>query len=332
MAPLRPRTLVSTSSLCAFFFLYPSLVYADLPLVDFDRMGKVGLAGAFAGLDIFPNSSAAVSFDPSTSTLLSRSPDGGLTPVGSTNAGGSILASCALGDTLYVAGRFTSLGGVSASNIASYAPSSDAFSALGSSGPDGDVLALFCDSTHQNVWAGGRFTSPASGVAVWNTASSSWSVPPFGGLTGGASEVSSITTNASQSSLFFSGSFITEFGNGTRIINGTNNPNVPFSAGATPFSSSLVPVPLNDAQITPSATSDEAGFGNVTDILCPAGADGPGNTWFAQDGGKAVITVRKFSFLSASGIRLGNTFLNRSTTGFRQVHSTIFLPCFDECV
>ncbi|KAF7793786.1 hypothetical protein EIP86_004907 [Pleurotus ostreatoroseus] len=318
MAPLRPRSLVSPSSLCALVFLYPSLAAADLPLVDFDRMGKVGLAGAFAGLDLFSNSSSSVSFDPSTSTLLSRSSDGELTALGSTNAGGSILASCAIGDTLYVAGSFSSVGDVSANNVASYTPSSDAFAALGSGGPNGDVLALFCDSTRQNVWAGGRFTEPAPGVAVWNTASSSWSAPPFGGLTGGASEVSSITTNASQSSLFFSGSFITEFGNGTRLINSTNNPNVPFSSGATPFSSSLVPVPLNNAQITPSATSSEAGFGNVTDILCPAGADGPGNTWFAQDGGRAVITVRKFSFLTASGIRV--TTIPDNTV--RQLHFT----------
>ncbi|KAJ3547650.1 hypothetical protein NM688_g5377 [Phlebia brevispora] len=316
MAPYRTHTLLSSSSICAFLLLSPSLINADLPLVDFNRMGKVGLAGAFAGLDLFSNSSTSVSLDPSTSTLLSRSSDGELTRLGSTNSGGSILATCALGDTLYVAGRFNSLGGVSVNNIAAYDPSSGTFSALGSSGPDADVLTLFCDSTRQNLWAGGRFSSPAPGVAVWNPSSSSWSAPPFGGLTGAASEVSSITTNASQSSLFFSGSFVTAFGNGTRPINGSNNPNVPFSAGATPFSSSLVPVPLDNAQITASPTTTEAGFDNVTDILCPAGPDGPDNTWFAQDGGKAVITVRKFAFLSASGIRLGNTFLNRSTVAF----------------
>lgn len=296
--------------------LCPSLALAGLPLVDFDRMGKVGLAGAFAGLDLFANSSSSsLQFDPSTSSLLSRHNDGSLTRIASTNQGGSILAGCALGDNYYVAGSFSSIGGTSASNIASYDPSSNSFTALGSDGPSGEVNALYCDSTQNNVWVGGRFTTPASAVAVWNTQSKTWSAPPFGGLSG---EVLSITTNASQSSLLFSGSFLTAFGNGTITFNETNNPNVPFSAGATPFSSSLVPVPLSASDVTPSASSTESGFTNVTNILCPAGADGPGNTWFSQDGTKGVVTVRKFAFLSANGVRIGNTFLEgRGTTGFR---------------
>lgn len=289
---------------------------AALPLVDFDRMGKVGLAGAFAGLDLFANSSSSsLQFDPSTSTLLSRNNDGSLTRIASTNAGGSILAGCALGDTYYIAGSFSSVGGASAANVASYDPSANTFSSLGSNGPNGEVSAIYCDSTQNNVWIGGSFTSPASAVAIWNTQSKSWSAPPFGGLTG---DVLSITPNASQSSLLFSGSFLATFGNGSVTLNDTNNPNVPFSAGATPFSSSLVPVPLSNAQISAAASSTEAGFNNITDILCPAGADGSGNTWFGQDGAQAVITVRKFAFLSANGIRIGNTFLDgRGTTGFR---------------
>ena len=296
--------------------LCPSLALAGLPLVDFDRMGKVGLAGAFAGLDLFANSSSSsLQFDPSTSTLLSRNNDGSLTRIGSTNQGGSILAACALGDNYYVAGSFSSIGGASVSNIASYDASSNSFSSLGSNGPNGEVSAVYCDSTQNNVWVGGRFTSPASAVAVWSVQSNSWSAPPFGGLEG---DVLSITPNASQSSLFFSGSFLTAFGNGTITLNDTNNPNVPFSAGATPFSSSLVPVPLSNSDVTPSASSTESGFTNVTNILCPAGADGPGNTWFSQDGTKGVITVRKFAFLNANGVRIGNTFLEgRGTTGFR---------------
>ena len=44
---------------------------AGLPLVDFDRMGKVGVAGAFAGLDVVDNSTS-VTFDLSTASLLAR--------------------------------------------------------------------------------------------------------------------------------------------------------------------------------------------------------------------------------------------------------------------
>lgn len=315
------------SALCLLMLVFPHVAIASSPLVDFDRMGKVGLAGAFAGLDLLSNSSPPTSFDPSTATLLSRSSDGSLTSLASTNSGGAILAGCVLDSTFYVAGSFSSIDNVSVDNVASYAPSSGSFSALGSNGPNGQVNALFCDATEKKVWAGGHFTSPAPSVAVWDPSSSSWSAPPFGGLSGAASEVLSITTNSSDASLFFAGSFITAFGNGTTVINGTNNPNVPFSSGATPFSSSLVPVPLQGAEVTAQASTSDPDFSNIQNILCPAGPDGPNDTWFATDGTSAVITVRKFSFLSASGIRLGNTFLDgRGTTGFRYVFRTI--SCF----
>ena len=295
--------------------LFAHAALASTPLVDFDRMGKVGLAGAFAGLDVATDSSS-VTFDPSTASLLARADDGSLTKIASTNTGGSILAGCAIGDVFYFAGSFTSVNGTAASNVAAY--SSGSISATGGNAPNGVVRALYCDASSKQVWAGGQFTSPGAAVAVWDTASSTWSAAPFGGLTGASAQVLSITSNSSQSSLFFSGSFLASFGTGSVAINDTNNPNVPFSSGATPFTSSLVPIPLQDAQIDAGPSTTESGFDNITNILCPAGPDGPGNSWFGTDGGQAVITVRKFSSLSAVGIRLGNTFQSgRGTTAFR---------------
>lgn len=300
--------------------LFSHGVLAALPLVDFDRMGKVGLAGAFAGLDLFQNSSS-VTFDVSTSTLLSRSSDGSLSRLASTNTGGRIVAGCAINDVFYLAGTFSSIGSVSATNVASYTPSSNTFAALGSGGPNGEVDAVFCDEKDNKLWVGGKFTSPGSAVAVWDAKGSSWSQPPFVGLTGGDARVLSITTNSSDASLFFAGSFVTTFqGNGSAVLNGTNNPNVPFSAGATPFSSSLVPIPLQKAELQGSPSSSDSQFSDIQNILCPSGADGPGNTWLAADGNTAVVTARTFSFMSANGVRLGNTFVsNHGTTQFRYV-------------
>ncbi|PCH43711.1 hypothetical protein WOLCODRAFT_153770 [Wolfiporia cocos MD-104 SS10] len=322
MAP--PMTRSSPCSLlsCAALFLSANAALASVPLVDFDRMGMVGITGAFSGLDISDNSSLTVTFDSSAATLLSRSADGSLSALGSTNPGGSILAGCALGDVYYFGGSFTSINGTSASNVASYSSSTDSFAALGSDGPNGEIHAMYCDSAQNTVWAGGKFTSPGVSVAVWEPKSSKWSSPAFGGLTGADAEVLSITTNSTGSSLFFAGSFTTTFGNGT-AANTTNNPNVPYSAGATPFSSSLVPLPLQNAQIVAAPSSSDSEFDNINNVLCPAGPDGPGDTWFAADGNEAVITVRAFSLLNARGIRLGNTFLDgRGTTGF----SVITIP------
>ncbi|KAG5652238.1 hypothetical protein H0H81_005732 [Sphagnurus paluster] len=286
--------------------------------VDFDRMGTVGLAGTFAGLDLLQNSSTPIAFDPTTSTLLSRNTAGALTRLASTNVGGRISAGCALQDTFFIVGSFSSIGGTSANNVASYTPSSGLLASLGSGGPNGEVNAIFCDAKENKIWVGGSFESPGSNVAIWDPKTGTWSPPPFIGLAGAQSKVLSITTNSSDSSIFFAGSFITSFqGDSSNLANGTNNPNVPFSAGATPFSSSLVPIPLQKAQIDGSPSSTDSQFSNIQNILCPAGADGPGNSWFAADGNTALVTVRTFTFISANGLRLGNTFQeNHGTTGF----------------
>jgi hypothetical protein len=277
-------------------------------------MGRVGLAGAFAGLDIF--SASSVSFDPTTSTLLSREKDGSLTRIASTNQGGSIIAGCSLGATYYVAGSFSTINGVSASNIAAYNPSSNSFSQLGSSGPDGAIHTLYCDASHNNILVGGKFSSPGGSIAFFDLKAGSWSRPPFGGIAGAQSLVKSISLSPSGNSLFFTGSFVASFGNGT-VLNGTNNPNVPYSPGASPFSSSLVPIPLQNVQIDGSPSSSQTGFSDIKNTLCPSGADGPGNTWLAADGSTPLITVRTFSFISSNGVRLGNTFQSaRGTTSF----------------
>lgn len=306
-------------------FSIANVAFAAFPLVDFDRMGKVGLAGAFAGLDLFQNSSVA--FDSATSTLFSRSEDGALSRIAATNPGGKIVAGCVLNNLFYLAGEFTTIGSTSASNIASYDPSSGALSAVGSNGPNGAVDAVYCDDKNNRLWAGGSFKSPGSAIAVWDPSQNSWSQPPFSGVSGASARVFSITANEAHSSLFFGGSFVASFQGNGGVVNGNNNPSVPASSGASPFSFSLVPVPLEKAETQGSRSSDDRRFNSISNALCPSGDDGTeGNTWLGANANTAVITARAFSFISAGGIRLGNTFVeNHGTTGFRSVLPFLFL-------
>ena len=303
----------------ATFLVLP--VFASFPMVDFGRMGQVGLAGAFAGLSLF-NNSTTLSFDPLASSLLSRTGEGVLTTLGTTNSGGAISSGCAINDVFYFAGSFSSIGNTSASNVASYTPSSGTFAALGSNGPNGPIYSLYCDVSNSQLWVGGQFTSPGSSVAIWDTKSNSWSAPSFKGFSGAAGEVLSIAPNSSGNSLLFSGSFLTSFAANATTLNNTNNPNVPYSPGASPFSSSLVPIPLGGAEILGEPSSSNPQFSNILNILCPSGPDGPGNTWLAADGNGAVVTIRDFSSIDAYGVRLGNTFQSGyGTTTFRYVPS-----------
>ncbi|KAF8678126.1 Cortical protein marker for cell polarity [Rhizoctonia solani] len=294
----------------------------NVPQIDFSRMGTVGIAGAFAGLDLY--NASAPTLDSSAATLVSRNSDGALTILGGTNGGGQLLSSCSLKDTLYVGGVFDSVAGISARNVIAYTPSSGKFSPLGSDGAgvDGEVNALHCDSSSGLVWVGGNFRRPtpaseSSGfggaVAVFNPSDNTWSPAPFDGFRG---QVLDIAPSTDGKSLYFGGSFATTFGSNS-TLNATNNPAVPYSPGATPFSASLVPIPLNGSEITAQPASSDSNFNNILDILCPAGNDGPGNTWLGADGSTASITARPFKFINAGGIRLGNTAINgRSTTAF----------------
>ncbi|KAG8826999.1 hypothetical protein FRC19_006237 [Serendipita sp. 401] len=299
---------------------------AALPQVDFDRMGKVAIAGSFAGLDLYSSDGGpSASFDATTSTIFLRSADGGLSPIGSTNAGGSVVAGCSLGDSFYFAGSFSSVSGQNAANIVSYNPSTSKFTALAGGGLDGAVEAIYCDSSSKSVWAGGAFHGPSSGasgysgsVAVYTPSSNSWAPPGFGGLSG---PVMSIVSNTDSSSLLFGGSFLTSYQSGSTTPNNNvtsvSNPNVPQSSGSTPFSSSLVPFPLGGAEITAGPSSSRAGLGDINAVLCPSGEDGPGSTWFGREGSYNTIIIRNFQAMTARGIRLGNTFFDgQSTTVF----------------
>ena len=296
-----------------------------LPKVDFGRMGKVGVAGSFSGIDLYndnPSSQQQTTFDSTTSTLFLRAQDGGLTPIGSTNVGGRVVTGCSIGNVFYVGGAFTTLGGTNIANIAAYSSSTNKIAQLADGGLDGPVSALYCDEKNGLLWVGGSFHAPATGntaafagsVATYNPSSNTWSPPPFAGLPGA---VNAIVPATSNSALLFGGSFVTSYGNSTNTTS-VSNPNVPVSSGSTTFSHSLVPFPLANADIDASPSSTLPGLGDITNILCPAGPDGVGNTWFAEDGFKAIVTIRTNKQLSATGLRLGNTFFRgQSTTTFK---------------
>src|SRR5258708_2647555 len=258
--------LINMRFVFAIFFLIAS-IEADVPRVDFSRMGTVAVGGSFIGLGLY-SSNSTYTFDPSSSTLVSRAANGTLTVIASTNAGGSVLAGCTLSNVLYIGGGFTSLSGQAYANVAAYDLSSHSFHVLGS-GLDDAVDVLYCDSSNSQVWAGGKFHHPLNAdassyggsVAVYDLKTSTWQPPGFTGLTGSSlPSVRSITPNSHSSGLYFGGSFITNYGTNSTGLNGTHNPSVPFSTGASPFSSSLVPLPLTTADVLASPSSSESGF------------------------------------------------------------------------
>ncbi|KAF8320722.1 hypothetical protein DL93DRAFT_2215739 [Clavulina sp. PMI_390] len=297
-----------------------------MPQVDFARMGVVAVGGSFAGLDFY-TANETNTFDGSTSTLLSRAlSNGTTTAIASTNAGGSIHAVCSIGNTIYIGGSFSSLSGAAYTNIASYDTGSHQLAAM-QSGLDGTVYSLYCDPSASHVWAGGDFHAPVGAdatqyggsVAIFDAKASTWSAPGFFGLKGDGASVRTIApgTGSASSALYFGGSFLTSFASNV-TVNSTNNPNVPYSPGATPFSSSLVPIPLDSSDVDANPSTSEAGYTNITNILCPAGADGPNNTWFSADNMLTQLTLRTNKFNNARGIRLGNTFIsNHGTKTFR---------------
>lgn len=111
-------------------------------------------------------------------------------------------------NNVYAGGSFTSIGGVSASNIAKWDISTSTWSALGS-GTNGNVNEITIDKTNNILYAGGAFTT-AGGITVnriaqYNITTSTWS-----GLGAGLSgNCNYITLDSTTNTLYAGGAFAT---------------------------------------------------------------------------------------------------------------------------
>ncbi|WVN85113.1 uncharacterized protein L203_100255 [Cryptococcus depauperatus CBS 7841] len=333
--------ILSTSQLVMSTF---SPAPSTLPQVDFSKMGNVGFGGSFSGLDWWssespyaPASSSKPKFSFDGDTLFSRLSDGNFHPLGSTNAGGVINALCwfapadgSSNGTLYVGGLFSSLGGASAKNVASWSLADNSVKSL-SNGLSGPVLTSYCDNEHSQVWFGGSFDAPeghGGNVALWSASSYSWKSPEFGGLNG---PVESITPSANGSSILFGGAFTTIFVsntssllNSTSSINGTtgnltsvqsapgNTATVGDSGYLTPLSVSASASSSADYTIQAGPSSSQSEYSNTDVLLCPGSG-----VWLAEDNTVSNVNVVGQSYLSATGVRVVNGLVNgRGTTYF----------------
>ena len=117
---------------------------------------------------------------------------------------------------VYVGGKFTTAGTIPASNIAVWIPGSPGtgtWSALGTgvSGSGSQVNHIAIDSSG-NVYVGGKFTAPASNIAVWMPSSPGTWYALGTGVTGGTlPEVNHIAINSSGN-VYVGGTFDTAGG------------------------------------------------------------------------------------------------------------------------
>ncbi|KDN51381.1 hypothetical protein K437DRAFT_49924 [Tilletiaria anomala UBC 951] len=334
--PSRPprrgrRNMLAAGVATAIMLLAPKVAAdsSSFPSIDFDALGLVGVVGAFSGLEIWNSSLVATpalagqQLNPSASTLLARAHNGSLIQIGSTNSGGEIRAICQLGGAkagVFMGGNFSEVGGVTASNVASWNPTTGKWDNI-AGGIDGPIDALYCDTQHQTVVFGGAFGAPTAAanasaylgnVALWDAAAGMWNPPDFGGLNGA---VRTISPGINSSMVRFGGSFSVSFTGGQiqGVSSGVNT-------SASPITSGLAPLSLAQSELTGGPSSDIDGFSNPAQILCPQGSDGAGSSYLFADGGNGQLTIRTFRSIDARAFRIGNTFYQgRGTKTFNVV-------------
>jgi hypothetical protein len=181
-----------------------------LPSLDLSSFGLVSIGGDFDGVSLyqFAGQNPQLSQGSGNGVYI-QLPNGALGLLG--RATGEISSLCALDSGLFIGGNFTSIGGVNATNIASYNFSSSAFQVLDDRDLLGTVGAVYCDTANNQVFVGGDFQSGGSSNAiVWDQNAGHWEDLPFGGFDG---PVNSIATGNNGTVLF--GGVFDALGNGT---------------------------------------------------------------------------------------------------------------------
>ncbi|CAO1617058.1 unnamed protein product [Sympodiomycopsis kandeliae] len=307
--------LIALGALASSIALARPAAAADFPSIDFDALGSVGVAGNFAGLQIWDIASSSLNstnvFSPNASTIIERSPDGTLNKLNATEPGGTVTSVCGWSKpphSVFVGGNFTRMGGVESSNIVSYDPTSKVWDPL-AGGLDGPVDTVLC--MDDLMIAGGNFTAPKTAtpqakldyhgsVAAWNYTSKAWQPVDFGGLNG---PVHVIQPGSNASSIQVGGAFDTQFG-----VGGLNGSQSGTNTSASSLTDKLAPLSLAMSLFEGGPASPSGDFNMAPQVLCPQGADGPGNTFLFEDNKVGSLRVSLFQRAFARAFRLGNTF------------------------
>jgi hypothetical protein len=192
---------------------------------------------------------------------------------------GTVNAVVSSGSAIYIGGRFTAIGSVSATNLAQWDGAQ--WAPLGA-GVDGTVLAIAV-SANGDVYAGGTF-SAAGGVSATNIAKwdgANWASVGIGAENGVSSRVYAIATSGGD--VYVGGSFSKAGSTNTRGIAKWNGSS--WSALGSGISGSLQEVKaiaVSGGNVYVGGTFDHAGGVSVNYI-----AKWDGNNWSALGGGSA---------------------------------------------
>ncbi|KAL8995355.1 MAG: hypothetical protein Q9169_004897 [Polycauliona sp. 2 TL-2023] len=273
----------------------------QLPSINLEQLGRVALTGDFDSISLYTYQQQTQNpFSPNGSqALITQLPNGDYTAAATADA--YIKTMCPFirsnGDLagVVVGGNFTSLGGIEAQGVAMYDPNTSEVTPL--TGLLGKVSVVYCDQDTDTVYVGGDFRGANSTNAVAWLGMAGWQNLPFAGFNGPVDSI----TKAPNGNIIFGGTF-TGLGN-----------------TSAPIKQDQQIVNLASAEISSGSTTEQTGFNDPKNIICPASdQDETGSTWLLEDKTSGFWRADLNFGFQPTKLRLWNAHQNgRGTKTFR---------------
>ncbi len=212
------------------------------------------------------------------------------------------------GSEVYAGGVFTTIGGVSANNIAKW--NGSAWSALGSgisggSSPGVTALAI----SGNDIYVGGSFTSaggvPVNNIAKYNTTTNTWSALGSG-ISGGSSPIVNALA-VSGSDLFVGGGFTSAGGVSVSNIARWNTATNTWSSLGSGTSSGVDPR-VQALAVSGSDLYAGGGFATAGGVTVNGIAKWNGSTWSALGSGIATNGIVNALLVNSGNLLVGGSF------------------------
>ncbi|KAE8356178.1 cortical protein marker for cell polarity-domain-containing protein [Aspergillus coremiiformis] len=301
----RPATAGVSTVLClgSLLQLSPASGLSFTPVaqpdLDLNPLGQVAFTGDFDAVSLYSYKEQfeTTSANNGSQSILTPLPNGVLTTLSTSDA--YIRAMCPFTQKdgtyagIFVAGNFTSLGGLETQGAALFNPDTKKVTAL--PGLSGSASAVLCDKETNSVYVGGEFKYENSSNAVAWVGNEGWKSLVFGGFNGPVTSI----LKTDNGHIVFGG-----------LFDGIGN--------STASKKNQQIVNLQTATITSDAASPRSGYSDPRNIICQTGGDdGEGKTWLLEDNSPGFWRADMRFGYNPTKIRLYNThFEGRGTKTF----------------